>query len=555
MATPTFVNAGTGSNTAFGTSPTPSYPATPKTGNLALLFTYVKGDSGGTLTPPADWTQLNTGAIGTDNAKVFYKRLIGTETGTITVTTGGTAGRRAAWILQFTGDGGSWFFEDSDVATAAASTTINDNDVTTTTRDRLAINLIGYSTRQTVQEDYAGETGGTWVPSAFYDGGNNPTLSCETALMAAAGTVGGGSDTTITSSAVIVFGFAIFASDQYYRQPVVRPPKQYRHPVRTLRQGDAHVAGGAALTLTADAGTVVVAGATADLKYQRLPLTSTAGTVVVNGAVADLKYQRSALTATAGAVVVAGATADLRYQRLPLTASAGTVVINGAVADLKYQRLPLTAAAGTVVINGADATLTYVPAGEFILTAEPGTVVVAGGTAGVTVGHKVDAAAGTVVITGADATLTYVPVGVFTLTADAGTVVVAGASATLTYQPLAGAAVSEGARGGGGGWPWRTRRWWDDDEEPEPYTWPWERQEKRPAPPAEEPEKPPAPLPPDELVAKIERHRAVVAAAKLLVQQRMHDIDVAGEELLLLEAAMRKLNEDEAIAILMLDEI
>jgi hypothetical protein len=136
----------------------------------------------------------------------------------------------------------------------------------------------------------------------------------------------------------------------------------------------------------------------------------------------------------------------------------------------------------------------------------------------------------------------------------AATLQLSAAPPSITAGQAVAVGVSEGARGGGG-WPWRTRRWWDDDEEPEPYTWPWERQEKRPAAPAEEPEEPPAKLPPDELVAKIERHRAVVAAAKLLVQQRMHDIDVAGEELLLLEAAERKLNEDEAMAVLMLDEI
>jgi hypothetical protein len=184
-------------------------------GKLAILHCFIKADSSGTLTPPAGWTQRGTTKVqGSDSSAVYSRELDGSETagGTITVTSAGSAGRRAAWINTVNVSGGTgWNFENIDEESSAASTTISDNNVTTGGNARLAMNFIGYATRQTGgQENFAGETGGSWVASAFYESGSNPTLSLQTAELASTGTISGGSDTSIVSSAWIIHGFSVW---------------------------------------------------------------------------------------------------------------------------------------------------------------------------------------------------------------------------------------------------------------------------------------------------------------------------------------------------------
>lgn len=215
---PVYVVSGTASNVAVGTNPTPSYPAGMKAGDLALLQIYKKNDAAGTLTPPSDWSLIGGGEStnALDSHSVYKKVLTGSETGNVSVVSTGAAGRRAAWIHVFSSSGGSdWRFEDfNSEASPAQSTTVWDNDVTTTGTNRLAINLIGYTNVQTTtgQEIFSGTTGGKWTARAFSDTGSAPTLSLQTADMANAGTVGGGTDTSIFAGSSIVLGFAIYSS-------------------------------------------------------------------------------------------------------------------------------------------------------------------------------------------------------------------------------------------------------------------------------------------------------------------------------------------------------
>lgn len=212
------ITTGVGSNVAAGTNPTPAYPASGlAAGKLAALQLFIKNDASGTLTPPAGWTQRgSTATVGSDSQSVWTRELDGSETpgGTITVTSTGTGGRRAALIIVIDTAGGTgWNFEniDSENSGATPVTTVSDNSVTTSGNNRLAVNFIGYSNRQTGgQENLVGETGGSWVASAYYDGGSNPTLSVETAELSSAGTINGGSDTTINSSVWIIHGMSIW---------------------------------------------------------------------------------------------------------------------------------------------------------------------------------------------------------------------------------------------------------------------------------------------------------------------------------------------------------
>src|SRR6266498_3723023 len=235
-----------GSNTDFATNPTPLYPAGTLAGSLLILQCIVRGDAAGTLTPPAGWTQLYDsgywGASVNQRHQIWRKDVVtSTESGSITVTTAGTAGRRFARIYGFTGSSDIWAFESSSSAVDITSaTTISDVDGTTLGSARRALNLIDFATVQAAAADYAGETGGTWISTAFSNL-NNPSAQLFVADMASAGTVGGGSDASISASPWHIWGFAIF-NPLEPDNPPLPPVHRDRYRVPLLALGDNHVA-------------------------------------------------------------------------------------------------------------------------------------------------------------------------------------------------------------------------------------------------------------------------------------------------------------------------
>ncbi|SRR6266498_5299845 len=217
------VTYGTGSNVAAGTNPTPTYPASGMgAGKLAILVCSCQNGSTNDYLDPraadASWTQQDSYIyIGAElhTLTVFSRELTGSETagGTFTVPSSGSLGRRACLIFVIDTAGGTgWNFESKNPQTqATATTTITDRAVTTGGSARLAVNIISYPTRQTGgQEDFAGETGGSWVASGYYESGSAPTLSVQVAEIATAGTIDGGTDTSITSSPWLIFGFSVW---------------------------------------------------------------------------------------------------------------------------------------------------------------------------------------------------------------------------------------------------------------------------------------------------------------------------------------------------------
>jgi hypothetical protein len=92
-------------------------------------------------------------------------------------------------------------------------TVINDAAVVTNDVDRLAINLVGVNDDNALVA-FAGMTGGTWVSRATYveGGGTDAALQLQTAAMATAGTVDGGSQTMALSDSWAVCGFALIGT-------------------------------------------------------------------------------------------------------------------------------------------------------------------------------------------------------------------------------------------------------------------------------------------------------------------------------------------------------
>lgn len=214
-AAPTPASSGTGSNVGIA-NPTPTWPAVVTAGQYGLLIGYVKNDAAGTLTAPSGWTAIS-GSPATGGADKLYcwsfdGLAVGTEDGaTVTLTQSGTTGRRAGLIVTFDGVDATTSIEGYIEQYNSTTTVVADAAVTTSGTARLAVNVIGYTTRQTAgQEDLAGESGGTWAPTFYYEGGANPTLSVQTATIASSATIDGGSGTPSPSSQSIVIGFALF---------------------------------------------------------------------------------------------------------------------------------------------------------------------------------------------------------------------------------------------------------------------------------------------------------------------------------------------------------
>lgn len=207
MSLPFYQSAGAGAATTSTTTFDVPYPATVNSTDLLIL--HVQDFSGTSITTPSGWTFINGSAIG----RAYYKEADGTETGSLTVT--GTFGGNLTMgrIYSFANYGGA-IIEASATATGTG-TTVNDQGVTTTDVDRLAINLVGVTTNSggvPAFPSFTGETGGDWTETlAEYTTtiGTDGGLQLQTAGMASAATISGGSMTVTAADSWRVIGFAI----------------------------------------------------------------------------------------------------------------------------------------------------------------------------------------------------------------------------------------------------------------------------------------------------------------------------------------------------------
>jgi len=206
-------------------------------------------------------------------------------------------------------------------------------------------------------------------------------------------------------------------------------------------------AGGATYTLTADAGSLELAGQDAGLTaarvltadagafeltgydaglYRGYTLAADAGSAELTGQDASLLVSRQ-LTADTGSLELTGHDAGLIASRL-LSADTGALELTGHDASLLVSRL-LSAEAGTLAFTGRDATLTYTPIGgpTYTLTADAGTFTLTGQDAGLIVSRLLSAEAGAVVLTGHDAEIVHG----YVLAAEAGSLELTGNDAAL----------------------------------------------------------------------------------------------------------------------------
>lgn len=221
MAVPTFVGAGTGAErTTAGTFTVSKTGCT--AGNVVCFDMKVQADTG-------DWggfsNRVNVqdfsgvgGALdfveNTGNRQWAWGRVTANGTVSADLTVGASGEDIAARIYEFSGvttattpagvlqHGGGL-----DSETAGTSTTVSAPDVTTLGADRLACAFVAIRAVRTIGS-FTGETGGDWTEAVAEYQGTTITLQLQTASLASAGTITGGS-ISITSANWQVFGTSL----------------------------------------------------------------------------------------------------------------------------------------------------------------------------------------------------------------------------------------------------------------------------------------------------------------------------------------------------------
>ena len=213
----TYVSAGSGvANTGSWLSSTTlnaPYPSGLQANDLLILQVTIRYTSG-TPTTPSGWTLLSGPDTTSSTARqwIYYKFTTGSESSTQSITfpsdlSGVTLMAR---MYAFRGVATSSFTESSSFG-SGNSNTISARTVTTTGTGRLAVSFVFVSDNNAVGP-FTGMSGGTWTePVNEYTTteGSNGCIQLQTATMASAGTISGGSYTMSGSDAWGVRAFAL----------------------------------------------------------------------------------------------------------------------------------------------------------------------------------------------------------------------------------------------------------------------------------------------------------------------------------------------------------
>lgn len=239
MALPQYVGAGTGVAITTGTSTVSKTTCT--AGNLIIVHYLCRGATDDVsrsnvvnitnlATTPAN--SLNPIAVNRDvggggaSKHGFYAgRVTANGTCSADFTVGGSGNDIFVRMYEFSGevqgntDDGIGLFDNEGAqvqSDAGTGTSLPDRAVTTAGPDRLCVSLVAVAANQALGS-FTGETGGDWTEIA--DGefasatGATGTIQVQTAALASAGTIDGGS-MTITSGDWGVISFGIIASGQ-----------------------------------------------------------------------------------------------------------------------------------------------------------------------------------------------------------------------------------------------------------------------------------------------------------------------------------------------------
>ena len=197
-------------------------------GNLIVFHFFVAGDT-------ADWGTSNTinisdldgtelsmnSLINSGNIQILLGRVTANGTCSRDITCGASGEDVAARFYEFSGV--AYGNNQSDVvendaltgqnseAGFTTSTTVSDSDVTTNGPFRLALNFVHLRTNQALGS-FTGETGGDWAEAIAEYRATALTLQLQTANMASAGVIDGGT-MTVSNTYWQTAGTALIPSD------------------------------------------------------------------------------------------------------------------------------------------------------------------------------------------------------------------------------------------------------------------------------------------------------------------------------------------------------
>lgn len=210
-AMPAFISAGAGTSAAPpGATMSPAFPASIVAGDLLILHAAMSDTVGGTVTTPAGWTSIGAFPGGAQVTKqwAFFKIADGSESGTLAVTcSADTAGGMR--IYRFSSGTGAE--AAAGTRTAASSTSMPAQNLTTLGNNRLAVQLFAAWTNTTIG-DITGESGTDYTEAvAEFASATGPILmSVQTGQVPTPTAITGG---TATLGAASVqrdsYGFAI----------------------------------------------------------------------------------------------------------------------------------------------------------------------------------------------------------------------------------------------------------------------------------------------------------------------------------------------------------
>jgi hypothetical protein len=206
-----FQAAGAGSGTTG--NPTPGYPFGLQSGDLIVLQVTVR-DLTNTPTTPIGFTLLYGPDVTTLGRQWIYSKISdGTETGTITVTIGGTVCKMAR-MYSFRNNKSSGFTEGGGFGSGTDSS-IEAQSVITIGGQRLAVSFVFVNDDNAVGP-FTGETGGDWVEAAAEfttTAGSDGCIQLQIATMASAGMISGGVYTMTAADPWGVRAFAIIPAE------------------------------------------------------------------------------------------------------------------------------------------------------------------------------------------------------------------------------------------------------------------------------------------------------------------------------------------------------
>ncbi len=386
------------------------------------------------------WARLTTVNATTNGSISLWWKRASANTASKTVTVGGCTGSASGALFYYRGVTLAAVPFGTPVGEGNASGNETQAGITTARDGSLVIHLVGCTSNDTLAPGNRTATSPTTITEdveGVSSGGSDCSMSIASDVKASAGATGtitwAQTDGTGASLAVELYAAYDNLTATTANVPITGTDAALKYHRRvTADSGAVAITGTAAtlgrkITLVATAGAIAITGTDATLTYVPITgytLTADAGDVPITGTSAELRYHRN-LTADAGAVPITGTDASLE-RGLEVAADSGNVPITGTDATLR-RVITLVAAAGNLPITGTDADLRYNRRGA----SAAGAVPITGTDAALRVNLRLPASSGNVPIAGTDATLTYIPAGQYSLTATSGSVPITGTDASL----------------------------------------------------------------------------------------------------------------------------